>query len=610
MVVSGLPLRNGIRHAGEISSMALDLLTAVHTYRIAHRPNDTLKLRIGIHTGPVCAGVVGLTMPRYCLFGDTVNTASRMEANGEPLKIHISQECKVVLDKLSGYVIKERGLVHLKGKGNVRTWWLVGACEGAVTSRNTQDNKELRPLFSRPRGLAGIGDQSSFRRRASPKLVNNGSLSRQGSFCGGNNSGSHLVGNPRGSAHYIRRPSFDPALLSLSLKNAQLSRNSNCNLNSNSRLEQQSNKASPVGTPSGVRKQTMSSALRQEAPGECSVTIEPPSDSSAGHTPSHCSPAKPSCVQRVKEDSSSQNIPKSPSASSDLGGGGRKSVIFSPHNKILSIGSVRESRSLDLLVPHQPSSNFSNPILKRRMSKSLDINELRAIPPPVEDETRNSYSKITHPLGSHETGYRNSIPTNSIRFHYDDAYKAPASPPVKRPTYNKHYKHYRGHSNQDIDSRKSFDSDGRHESVHLLDTDEGISRDDRECEEYDDDTEMVEHEDVRGSGGITFETPSQQSGRGVKKSRWRKLSDQLEKQKKTNSVRRWLQSVINGNGIGSSSESSQNKHGDGHSRSGVNLDHPSHSIEHEKLLSSKNSEVPKKSTEKVLLDRTEKESVL
>lgn len=82
MVVSGLPIRNDNQHAGEIATMSLHLLSEVKHFTIRHRPNDKLMLRIGIHSGPVCAGVVGLKMPRYCLFGDTVNTASRMESTG------------------------------------------------------------------------------------------------------------------------------------------------------------------------------------------------------------------------------------------------------------------------------------------------------------------------------------------------------------------------------------------------------------------------------------------------------------------------------------------------------------------------------------------------
>jgi len=138
MVVSGLPIRNGHQHAVEIADMALHFLKSVQRFKIRHRPHKKLKLRIGIHSGPVCAGVVGMKMPRYCLFGDTVNTASRMESNGEALKIHISKATKDNLDKIGGYLMQERGSIDIKGKGELTTYWLQGKVFNTANIRKTR----------------------------------------------------------------------------------------------------------------------------------------------------------------------------------------------------------------------------------------------------------------------------------------------------------------------------------------------------------------------------------------------------------------------------------------------------------------------------------------
>ncbi|XP_050621208.1 retinal guanylyl cyclase 1 [Macaca thibetana thibetana] len=127
MVASGLPQRNGQRHAAEIANMSLDILSAVGTFRMRHMPEVPVRIRIGLHSGPCVAGVVGLTMPRYCLFGDTVNTASRMESTGLPYRIHVNLSTVGILRALdSGYQVELRGRTELKGKGAEDTFWLVG----------------------------------------------------------------------------------------------------------------------------------------------------------------------------------------------------------------------------------------------------------------------------------------------------------------------------------------------------------------------------------------------------------------------------------------------------------------------------------------------------
>uniref|UniRef100_A0A667XZS6 Guanylate cyclase n=1 Tax=Myripristis murdjan TaxID=586833 RepID=A0A667XZS6_9TELE len=127
MVASGLPKRNGNRHAVDICRMALDILAFIGTFQLRHMPGIPVWIRIGVHSGPCAAGVVGMKMPRYCLFGDTVNTASRMESAGHPLRIHVSQPTIDILQRTDcKFEYEMRGETYLKGKGTETTYWLTG----------------------------------------------------------------------------------------------------------------------------------------------------------------------------------------------------------------------------------------------------------------------------------------------------------------------------------------------------------------------------------------------------------------------------------------------------------------------------------------------------
>ncbi|KAK3795523.1 hypothetical protein RRG08_006145, partial [Elysia crispata] len=114
MVVSGLPQRNGNLHVIEISLMALELLRVTQEFVIPHIPDKPVQLRIGVHSGSAVAGVVGTKMPRYCLFGDSVNTASRMESHGLPNSIHISSFTNDLLQSFGGFTIERRGVIDVK----------------------------------------------------------------------------------------------------------------------------------------------------------------------------------------------------------------------------------------------------------------------------------------------------------------------------------------------------------------------------------------------------------------------------------------------------------------------------------------------------------------
>jgi adenylate cyclase len=125
MVAGGLPEPRP-DHAEAIAEMGLEMLEAA-----AHRTlrdGVPIRLRIGIDSGPVVAGVIGQRKFSYDLWGDTVNTASRMESHGVPGRIQVTERVRGLLG--DRFVFRERGTIEVKGKGPMRTYFLVGRPPG------------------------------------------------------------------------------------------------------------------------------------------------------------------------------------------------------------------------------------------------------------------------------------------------------------------------------------------------------------------------------------------------------------------------------------------------------------------------------------------------
>ena len=395
-------------------------------------------------------------------------------------------------------------------------------------------------------GLGGFSDQASFRRRASPKIAGSVNVSRQGSFCAGNSgSGSmaaanQLLSKAKDAGTYLRRPSFDPAVLSMSLRNAQLGESVGGGLHSN--------RSSPSATPPIVRhvrrdgrsNPPKSSALVRTTviptSNCCMVTVEPPSDSSTNTSP----------VKVPKERSQmSDPISQLPDDARDSTDSVRKKVAFSPRTKKISMGSIRESKSLDLL-PKPDDTDCSGrrtspavtPIIKtRRMSRSLDI-----------AESDNPHESV-YLVGNNSTFHDDD--TQSLMDHkflpgegdIDKVFRTRnASVTDESPVRRRN-----GNNANVVDHRYGSDSrfnKGQEESSHLLSTETDPSVSYYLGDDESGDFEMPDEE----QDPFEENQPVRSS-----RSRWRKLSDQLDKEKKSNSLKKWFQNILNGNGISNTS---------------------------------------------------------
>ena len=121
MAAGGVPIESN-DHAQLIAEAALEMRQAIYAFN--EESHENLDIRIGIHTGPLIAGVIGKKKLTYDIWGDAVNIASRMESHSQDGKIQLSEPTYNLIKK--NFLIKERGIINVKGKGEMKTYFLLG----------------------------------------------------------------------------------------------------------------------------------------------------------------------------------------------------------------------------------------------------------------------------------------------------------------------------------------------------------------------------------------------------------------------------------------------------------------------------------------------------
>jgi adenylate cyclase len=124
MVAGGMPDPQ-VGHAADVANMALEILDV--TRKLSAELHEDLAVRVGIHSGPAVAGVIGTRKLFYDVWGDTVNTASRMESHGSAGKIQVTEDTKRALGE--AFQFERRGTVEVRGKGEMELYYLTGRRE-------------------------------------------------------------------------------------------------------------------------------------------------------------------------------------------------------------------------------------------------------------------------------------------------------------------------------------------------------------------------------------------------------------------------------------------------------------------------------------------------